>query len=138
MALLPDPISSLIASLSGLPGIGPRSAERIALHIVQADSGSIKHLAETILHARERVTLCPTCGSLTERTPCDLCSDPRRDATLICLVEHPVDIISIEKSGTFRGKYHVLGGKISPLNGVQPEDLRIGELEKRLGAEPIK
>jgi recombination protein RecR len=138
MALLPDPISSLIASLSGLPGIGPRSAERIALHIVQADSGSIKHLAETILHARERVTLCPTCGSLTERTPCDLCSDPRRDATLICLVERPVDIISIEKSGTFRGKYHVLGGKISPLNGVQPEDLRIGELEKRLGAEPIK
>jgi recombination protein RecR len=138
MSALPAAIESLIAALNKLPGIGPRSAERIALHLVQAEAGSVKQLAETILNARERVKLCETCGSLTERSPCDICSDPRRDSSLICVIERPVDIISIEKSGTFRGKYHVLGGKISPLDGVQPEDLRIGALEKRLSSEPIK
>src|SRR5262249_29343962 len=130
-------ITNLIAALNRLPGIGPRSAERIALHIVQAESGMIKQLAETILQAREKVRFCDTCGSLTETSPCYICSDPRRDTSLICLVERPVDIISIEKSATFRGRYHVLGGKISPLNGVEPEDLRIAELEKRLTSEPI-
>jgi recombination protein RecR len=138
MPVLPEPITSLIGALNKLPGIGPRSAERIALHIVQAESGVIKQLAETILHARERVSFCTTCGALTEASPCSICSDPRRDGSLVCLVERPVDIISVEKSGTFRGRYHVLGGKISPLNGVEPEDLRIAELEKRLTAEPIK
>ena len=138
MAALPEPINSLIGALNRLPGIGPRSAERIALHIVQAESGVIKQLAETILQARERVTFCTTCGALTEASPCVICSDPRRDGSLVCLVERPVDIISIEKSGTFRGHYHVLGGKISPLNGVEPEDLRIAELEKRLSSEPVK
>jgi len=138
MAVLPEPISALTSALAKLPGIGPRSAERIALHIVQAESGSIKQLAETILNARDRVTFCNICGALTEASPCALCSDPRRDGSLVCLVERPVDIISIEKSGTFRGRYHVLGGKISPLNGVEPEDLRIADLEKRLAEEPIK
>jgi len=138
MAALPEPINSLIGALNRLPGIGPRSAERIALHIVQAESGVIKQLAETILQARERVSFCTTCGALTEASPCAICSDPRRDGSLVCLVERPVDIISIEKSGTFRGRYHVLGGKISPLNGVEPEDLRIAELEKRLSSEPVK
>jgi recombination protein RecR len=138
MALLPEAVASLVAALNKLPGIGPRSAERIALHLVQTESGSVKQLAETILTARERVKLCEVCGSLTENSPCNICSDPRRDSSLICVVERPVDIISIEKSGTYRGKYHVLGGKISPLDGVQPEDLRIGALEKRLATEPIK
>jgi len=138
MPVLPDPISNLLAALNRLPGIGPRSAERIALHIVQAESGVIKQLAEMILQARERIRFCETCGALTEASPCGFCSDPRRDGSLVCLVERPVDIISIEKSGTFRGRYHVLGGKISPLNGVEPEDLRIADLEKRLAREPIK
>jgi recombination protein RecR len=137
MAVLPEPVTSLISALNRLPGIGPRSAERIALHIVQAESGMIKQLAETILNARERVTFCAVCGALTESSPCSICSDTRRDGSLICLVERPVDIISIEKSGTFRGRYHVLGGKISPLNGVEPDDLRIAELEKRLADEAI-
>jgi recombination protein RecR len=136
--LLPPAITSLTAALGKLPGIGPRSAERIALHVVQADSAIVKQLAETLLDARERVRFCETCGALTEPSPCDICSDPRRDGSLICVVERPVDIISIEKSGTFRGKYHVLGGKISPLNGIEPEDLRIADLEKRLDREPIK
>ena len=138
MALLPEPISSLIGTLSKLPGIGPRSAERIALHLVQADSDTVKQLAETILDARERVRFCELCGALTEKPTCAVCADPRRDASLVCIIERPVDIISIEKSGTFRGHYHVLGGKLSPLNGVEPEDLRISELEKRLAHGLIK
>lgn len=135
---LPESITSLIAALNRLPGIGPRSAERIALHLVQSDAADARQLAEAVVRARERIQLCAVCGALTEASPCEICSDPRRDSSLVCLVEQPVDILSIEKSGTYRGKYHVLGGKISPLDGIEPEDLRIAELEKRLKTEPIK
>jgi len=138
MSFLPDSITSLIAALAKLPGVGPRSAERIALHIVQADAPAVKQLAEVIVHARERIQFCMICGALTEKSPCSICADTRRDGSLICVVERAVDILSIEKSGTFRGKFHVLGGNISPLDGVEPEDLRIAELEKRLSAELIK
>jgi recombination protein RecR len=138
VASLPEPIAALIAALSQLPGIGPRSAERLALHLVQSDSVAVRQLAEALVQARERIRSCDICGSLTEQTPCALCNDARRDGGLVCLVERAVDIITIEKSGTFHGRYHVLGGRISPLNGVEPEDLRIAELEKRLGNEPIK
>jgi len=124
--------------LGKLPGVGPRSAERIALHLVQAESGVVKHLAEVMVTARERIQFCTTCGALTEKSPCSICEDARREASLLCVVERAVDILSIEKSGTYRGKFHVLGGKISPLDGVEPEDLRIAELEKRLTAEPIQ
>src|SRR5438552_11240794 len=137
MPLLPDSMSSLVAALTKLPGIGPRSAERIALHLVQVEAGEVRQLADTLLQARERVRFCEICGALTEKSPCDFCADPRRDPALVCLIERPVDVISIEKSGTFRGKYHVLGGKISPLNGIEPDDLRIADLEKRLADEPI-
>lgn len=136
--MLPDSITSLIAVLSKLPGVGPRSAERIALHLVQTETGVVKNLADTIMLARERIQFCDTCGALTESSPCSICRDDRRDGSLICVVERAVDILSIEKSGTYRGKFHVLGGKISPLDGVEPEDLRIVALEKRLAAEPIK
>ena len=135
---LPESIVSLTATLAKLPGVGPRSAERIALHLVQADSGAVKQLADIILVAREKIQFCTTCGALTEKSPCPICEDPRRDSSLICVVERAVDILSIEKSGTFRGKFHVLGGKISPLDGVEPDDLRITDLEKRLTREPIK
>ncbi|HEY3762829.1 MAG TPA: recombination mediator RecR [Verrucomicrobiae bacterium] len=138
MSALPDSITALIAALGKLPGIGPRSAERIALHLVQTDSGSVKQLAEVILHAREKIKFCDICGSLTEQSPCSFCTDTRRDASLVCIVERAVDILSIEKAGSFRGKFHVLGGKISPLDGVAPEDLRIADLENRLAREPIR
>jgi recombination protein RecR len=138
MASLPEPITALIATLGRLPGIGPRSAERLALHLVQSEVGEVKQLANTLVLAREQIQTCSICGSLTEKDPCSFCTDPRRDPGLICLVERAVDIISIEKSGTFNGKYHVLGGKISPLNGVEPEDLRIADLETRLSQEPIR
>ena len=136
--MLPESITTLTAALSKLPGIGPRSAERVALHLVQTDSAIVKQLAEAILIAREKIQFCTTCGALTEKSPCPTCEDSRRDASLVCIVERAVDILSIEKSGSFRGKFHVLGGKISPLDGVEPDDLRISELEKRLASEPIK
>ena len=136
--MLPDSIIALIAALSKLPGVGPRSAERIALHLVQADRAAVRQLADAILLAREKIQFCTTCGALTEKSPCPICDDSRRDASLVCVVERAVDILSIEKSNAFRGRFHVLGGRISPLDGVEPEDLRIGELEKRLAHEPIR
>jgi recombination protein RecR len=138
MAALPEPVSALVAVLAKLPGVGPRSAGRIALHLVQSERGSVQQLADLIVAARDRVRLCEICGSLTEKSPCDFCTDARRDASLVCVVEKAVDILSIEKSGTFRGKFHVLGGKISPLDGVEPDDLHIAGLEARLTREPIK
>ena len=136
--MLPDSITALISALGKLPGIGPRSAERLALHLVQTDSAAVNQLAEAMLQAREMVRFCATCGALTESSPCPICADARRDASLVCVVERAVDILSIEKSGTYRGKFHVLGGKISPLDGVGPDDLRIADLEQRLKREPVK
>jgi recombination protein RecR len=138
MSSLPESLTRLIAALNGLPGIGPRSAERIALHLVQSDAAGVRQLAEAILQARERIQFCSVCGALTEKSPCAICGDSRRDASLVCVVEQPVDILSIEKSAAFRGKYHVLGGRISPLDGIEPEDLRISGLETRLAGEPIR
>ena len=138
MLALPEPIGALIAALGKLPGIGPRSAERIALHLVQSESPAVRALADAILAARERIRFCHLCGALTENDPCSVCSDSRRDAALVCVVERPTDVFSIEKANSFRGKYHVLGGKLSPLNGVEPEDLRIGELMRRLKTESIQ
>jgi recombination protein RecR len=138
VSALPEPINQLVASLSKLPGIGPRSAERIALHLVQSEKEAVQLLAQNVLAAREKIQLCAICGGLTEKQPCLYCGDARRDASQICVVERPVDILSIEKSGVFRGVYHVLGGKISPLNGVEPEDLRVAELEKRCASGAVK
>lgn len=134
---LPSSITSLIAALAKLPGIGPRSAERVALHLVQSEANSVKQLADVMIEAREKVHLCTTCGALTEVSPCEICACSRRDGSLVCVVERPVDILSVDKGGTFHGKFHVLGGKISPLDGVEPDDLRITELESRLSKEPI-
>ena len=136
--MLPESIAELTGALGKLPGVGPRSAERIALHLVQTDSVIVRHLADTIVRAREKIHFCTTCGSLTEKSPCPTCTDARRDPAIICVVERAVDILSVEKSGSFRGKFHVLGGKISPLDGVDPEDLRIAELEDRLQTGVVK
>ena len=99
---------------------------------------SVRHLADAIVRAREKIHFCTNCGALTEKSPCSICDDARRDPAIVCVVERAVDILSVEKSGSFHGKFHVLGGKISPLDGVDPEDLRITELEERLTREPIK
>lgn len=138
MAALPEPVLQLLAALNSLPGIGPRSAERLALHLVQAEPAAVRQLAQAILQARERVKPCAICGALAEQSPCAICRDDKRDASTICIVERPVDIIAIHKAGQFRGRYHVLGGRISPINGIGPEDLRIEPLEQRLKTEPVK
>lgn len=135
---LPAPVSVLTAALGRLPGIGPRSAERLALHLVQADHAVVRALADALLSARERISNCERCGALTEIQPCPICASDQRDATMVCAVERALDILSLEKSGTFKGRYHVLGGKLSPLNGVGPEDLRITELESRIKNEGIR
>jgi recombination protein RecR len=131
-------MSGLIAALSRLPGIGPRSAERLALHLLQSDPAQVRQLADALINAREKILTCSTCGALAEKNPCRICDDPRRDASVICVVERAVDVLSLEKTGNFRGKYHVLGGKVSPINGVEPDDLRIEPLERRMGTEPIQ
>jgi recombination protein RecR len=105
--------------------------------LVQSPIEEAQRLAQALVTARERIRTCLICGALTEDVPCPLCADPNRDPSVVCLVERAVDVISLEKAGTFRGKYHVLGGRISPVNGVGPEDLRITELENRLKTEPI-
>lgn len=138
MASLPPPLNELIASLSKLPGIGPRSAERLALHLVQTEMDAVKRLAQALVQARERVQGCEICGALTESQPCGICADDHRDGSILCVVERAVDILPFEKSGVFKGKYHVLGGRISPLNGVGPEDLRIAELEARASTGEVK
>lgn len=138
MAALPEAVTQLLAALNNLPGIGPRSAERLALHLVQADPSGVRQLAQAILQARERIKSCAICGALTEQSPCGICTDDKRDGSLVCVVERAVDIITIDKAGKFRGRFHVLGGKISPVNGIGPEDLRIDLLEQRLKAEPIR
>ena len=136
--LLPEAITALTAALGRLPGVGPRTAERLALYLVQASPDESRQLAQAILTARERIQACATCGALTESQPCAVCADGRREAGVVCVVERAVDILLFEKAGSFRGRYHVLGGKLSPLNGVEPEDLRIGELEQRLTREPLR
>jgi len=138
VAALPEAVTQLLAALNNLPGIGPRSAERLALHLVQADPAMARQLAQAILQARERVRACAICGALTEKSPCAICTDDKRDGSLICVVERAVDIITIDKAGKFRGRFHVLGGRISPVNGVGPEDLRIDLLAQRLNSEPVR
>ncbi len=138
MTRLPEPLTVLVAALSRLPGIGPRSAERLALHVVQSDPAQIEFLAHALAEARRRIRSCEKCGALTEQSPCEICEHPGRDAHALCIVERPTDVITLEKSGAFRGRYHVLGGRLSPVNGVGPEDLNLDALDRRLAAEPIR
>lgn len=138
MASLPPSLAALIAALNRLPGIGPRSAERLALHLVLSERGNADQLVLAIQSARDQVRLCECCGGLAETPRCDLCDDPRRDPEIVCVVERPVDVLLVERAGVFRGRFHVLGGKLSPLSGVEPEDLRIRELENRLTPERVR
>ncbi|MCZ7638709.1 MAG: recombination mediator RecR [Verrucomicrobia bacterium] len=138
MTTLPPAVTELVAALGKLPGVGPRTAERLALYLVQANPEEARRLSAALLAARERVQSCSVCGALTETQPCPLCTDERRETSLVCVVERPVDVLLVEKAGSYRGRYHVLGGRLSPLNAVEPEDLRIAELEARLAREPIR
>jgi len=125
-------LEQLIEELVKLPTIGQKSAQRLALHLLRAPREDALRLAEAIRALREKVGLCSVCGNFTEADPCPICTDPRRDGTLICVVEQPGDVIALERTGQFRGRYHVLGGALSPLDGTTPETLRIRELLERL------
>jgi len=125
-------LADLIDELGRLPGIGPKSAQRIAFHVLAADPVDVRRLAQTFIEVKERVVFCRVCGNVSEADECRICRDPRRDTTIICVVEESKDVIAIERTREFRGRYHVLGGAISPIEGVGPEDLRIRELMTRL------
>ncbi|MCE3266680.1 MAG: recombination protein RecR [Solirubrobacterales bacterium] len=126
------PISRLIGELSKLPGIGQRTAQRLAFHILRADDDDALALAEAIREVKEKVGLCEVCFNLSEGPRCRICEDERRDRSLICVVEEPADVIPIERTGEYRGVYHVLGGALSPIDGIDPEDLKIAELLERV------
>jgi len=131
-------IQDLIDELGRLPGIGPKSAQRIAFHIIQSERVDISRLADVLSTVKEKVKFCTECGNISEEELCRICRDPRRDPTSICVVEESKDVIAIEKTREFRGKYHVLGGAISPIDGIGPENLRIRELMVRLAATEIQ
>lgn len=125
-------VQDLIDELGRLPGVGPKGAQRIAFHLLQADPDDITRLAEALVQIREKVRFCEVCGNVAEAEQCRICLDPRRDASLICVVEQSQDVAAIERTREFRGRYHVLGGAINPIGGVGPEDLRVRELVARL------
>ena len=125
-------MADLIDELGRLPGIGPKSAQRLAFHILQAEPADVRRLAEVLVTVKERARFCVSCGHVTEEEQCRICRDPRRDPHSLCVVEESRDVIAIERTAEYRGRYHVLGGAISPIDGIGPDDLRIRELMQRL------
>ncbi|MCA1848338.1 MAG: recombination mediator RecR [Actinobacteria bacterium] len=138
MATYARPVERLISELSKLPSIGPRSAQRIAFHIIRGRREDALGLAEALREVKERIKPCRRCFNLTEAEECEICRDARRDRSAICVVEDPYDIGPIERTNEYRGLYHVLGGSLSPLDGIEPEDLRIAELLTRIEEEEIR
>ncbi|WP_322794907.1 recombination mediator RecR [Tepidiforma sp.] len=130
----PEPIQRLIEALHRLPGVGPKSAQRLAYHLVRTSPQEADALARAIVEARERIRYCSRCLNLTEADPCAVCTDPRRDQSLVCVVEQPLDVLAIERSGIYRGLYHVLHGILNPMEGIGPEHLHLSELRARVEA----
>ena len=132
------PLESLIQILRKLPGVGEKTATRYAFHILNADPEEIQALVKAIMEVKQKLRLCSQCYNLTDTDPCRICSDPKQDASTICVVEAPLDLIAVEKSGLFRGRYHVLHGALSPLDAILPEDIRLGELVLRVAEQDIR
>jgi recombination protein RecR len=137
-AVLSPSVDNLVAQLTRLPGIGSRTAQRLAFHVLSTPKEEALALATAIAEVKERVRFCHECGNLTEQELCGICLDARRDRTVVCVVEQPVDVISLERTHEYRGLYHVLGGSLSPLDGVEPEHLRIDELLQRVAQGEIR
>src|SRR5438067_13230434 len=135
--MLSPAVENLVAQLTRLPGIGSRTAQRLAFHILQTPAQEAQALADAIQVVKERVRFCRDCGNLTEEETCAICRDARRDRAIVCVVEQPADLISLERTHEYRGLYHVLGGSLSPLDGVEPEHLRIDELLGRVDRNGI-
>jgi recombination protein RecR len=136
--VLSPAVQNLVAQLTHLPGVGQRTAQRLAFHLLRAPKEEALALAEAIIEVKERVRFCRECGNLTEDEVCAICLDARRDHSVICVVEQPVDLISVERTAEFRGLYHVLGGSLSPIDGVEPADLRIDELIQRVDRNGVE
>lgn len=132
MGFYAEPIARLLEELERLPGVGPKSAQRLAFHILKGSDDAAQRLAESIVEVRRRIHFCPTCFNFAAADLCEFCADPGRDRTVICVVEEPRDVVAIERTGEFRGLYHVLQGAISPIDGVGPDELKIRELVGRL------
>ncbi|MBC7306065.1 MAG: recombination protein RecR [Dietzia sp.] len=130
-------VQDLIDELGRLPGVGPKSAQRIAFYLLQADEADVRRLVSALTEVKARVRFCQVCGNVAEEDLCRVCRDPRRDASVLCVVEEPKDVVAIERTREFRGRYHVLGGAISPIEGVGPDDLRIRELMTRLASGEV-
>jgi recombination protein RecR len=130
-------VQDLIDELGRLPGIGPKSAQRIAFHLLAAEPADVGRLAAALQRVKDEVKFCKTCGNVAEADQCRICLDPRRDETVICVVEEPKDVVAIERTREFRGRYHVLGGAISPIEGIGPDDLRVRELLQRLQEDTV-
>jgi recombination protein RecR len=129
-----DPIRRLVQELARLPGIGEKTATRLAFHLIRSSRQQIRDLAQALLDATDKIRLCSVCMNMTEADPCAMCTDPRRDAETICVVATPSDLIAIDRGGHFRGRYHVLHGLLSPLEGLGPDDIRLAELVRRLSS----
>jgi recombination protein RecR len=130
-----DPVSKLIYELSKLPGIGEKTATRLAYYILKQDETYARALSEALMNAKQKIGLCSTCFTFTDASPCSICANPQRDHSVICVVERPSDMLSIEQVGSYRGVYHVLHGALSPLDGIGPDDLKLRELLQRLGSD---
>jgi len=134
----PEPVSRLIAELKALPGIGARSAQRIAFHILRSGASEAEHLARAILDVKERIVTCSICNNVTDEDPCLYCTSPERNPKVVCVVEEPPNVIAIEKTHEFKGRYHVLMGSLSPLQGIGPDKLKIGSLLERLSKGEVE
>jgi recombination protein RecR len=137
MAVYAGPVQDLIDELGRLPGVGPKSAQRIAFHLLKLEKQDALRLARAISEVKDKVSFCRTCFNVSEGEQCGICADNRRDATVVCVVEEPRDLVAVEKTGEFHGRYHVLQGAISPIEGVGPDQLRVRELLERIGKEGI-
>jgi len=138
MTYYATPIANLIEELSRLPGIGPKTAQRLAFHLLGVSPEEARRLADAIKHIKDAIHLCEVCFNVTDQKRCEYCEDVRRDDTIICVVEDARDVVALEKTGEFKGRYHVLQGAISPIDGIGPENLRIRELLKRIGEGKVR
>jgi recombination protein RecR len=137
VAYYPEPVARLIEALQRLPGIGPKTAQRLTFFLLKRPADEVRELADSLIAVKERILSCSTCFNVTDQDPCRICADPARDPRVLCIVEEPNDLLAMERTGDFKGRYHVLLGALSPLDGIGPEDLRIRELLLRLETEGV-
>jgi recombination protein RecR len=138
MTITAKPIARVVDELSRLPGVGPKTAQRLAYHLLRAPAEQVEALAESIMELKRNLVLCEECSNIAETSPCAICSDPERDGSRICVVEEPLDMVAIERTGQYQGRYHVLHGALSPIEGIGPEELKVRELLRRLGQGSVE